>query len=273
MRSRPRKLHDPTTQLDRTIPRTWWDTQPYGHEYEPALNIYSFPSLGVVHRTKGSSSDRVIHSLSRLEFYALLDADFRTDVVDIREQYPAAVQSEVDTIAQALGVTAPQYKDGLGLTTDLLLTVRSGRDVVYEAVYCKYSSALLNRRANELFAIEHEVWARRRVRLREFTESSLTAAQISNLLWIHPFRRIDSAAPRDRARQSEMIAELWDLFSRNADRRISQVCAHADTAWGLDAGSALAVVRRAIAQHQWIANLQVAYTPGTRVGEFLCLNS
>ncbi|MBW7935202.1 MAG: TnsA endonuclease N-terminal domain-containing protein [Gemmatimonadaceae bacterium] len=210
------------------------------------------------------------HSLSRVEFHALLQADFRTDVLDIREQYPAASQSEVETIAQALGVDVPRYKDGLGLTTDLLLTVRSGRRVTYEAVYCKYSSSLLDRRANELLAIEREVWSRRGVLLREFTETSLTAGEISNLLWLHPFRRIDSVASRNPAQRSEMVDALWDLLSRNADRRISQVCAHVDTTWSLAPGSALAVVRWAIAQHQWTANLRVAYSPGTRIGEFLC---
>lgn len=247
-----------------------WDLQPSGRDYVPALDIYSFPSLGVVHRTKTRAANRVHHSLSRLEFYALLHSDFRQDVLDIREQYPAATQGEVDDVAASLGVPTPKYNDGVGLTTDLLLTVNSGSGLTYEAVYCKYSDSLRVRRANELLALEREIWHRRGVRFREFTEATLTRGEIINLLWLHPFRLVTCAELVSPTLRSELADALWLQLIQHPELRVSRVCSGVDNAWSLAPGTALAIVRWAIAQHLWKANMSVGFNPGTRVGDFLC---
>lgn len=253
--------------------RNWVDSQPHGRDYRPAFTITSFPSWGVSHRTKSAKAGRVLNLVSRLEFHATLWAEFRLDVVDIREQYPAATRQEAGSVARKLGFKEPQYSDECGLTTDLLLTVRDGTRTSLEAVSCKYEVDQRDRRVVELLAIAREIWVSRGVRVRDFSEESLSAATIHNLLWILPFRRRSSLMPGQPAARDRLVDELKDRLRAVPAEPLAAQCAKVDAELRYTVGFSLACVRWALAQHIWSAHFDVPYTPTVRVGEFLWITN
>jgi hypothetical protein len=129
-----------------------------GLYYKPWLTIQDVPSSGRAHRIKGIKTKRIHHHLSDLErdyFYLLEWAD---EVLDIREQFPLHRELTVQ-IAEEKGIrhsVDSETQTPLVMTTDFVVTVRSGNEVVLLARTIKPSEQLNTPRTIEKFENERE---------------------------------------------------------------------------------------------------------------------
>lgn len=232
--------------------------QPTGSAYVPALRVRSFPSRGVSYRVWSTKAQRVCHLLSRLEFHAWLVAEFRSAVVDIREQFPAGTTAEAEAVARALCVPR-RTENAAAPTTDLVLTVRGARH--YEAISCKYEKDLRRRRTRELLAIEEELWRQRGVAFRLFTERSVSRAETYNMLWLLPCRRPDSLLPGDPSARERLLATLRAARENHAHVPVGTLAMAVDRQLAADSGTGMAGMRYLVAQSVWPCDLRVQFSP------------
>lgn len=162
-------------------------------DYQPWLRTYDVPSIGVRSRIWCDKVGRVVHVMSKLERAAFIDAEWRDDVVDIREQFPLE-RVRTHRIAMEMGVAHPVTVEGTPgvLTTDLLLTCESGAGFVLEAIAVKPVKALQTTRVLEKLEIERRYWTSQGAHWRLFTESDVDFARILNL---ETLRRFSSDEP------------------------------------------------------------------------------
>jgi len=138
--------------------------QGVGNNYRPWHEVQDFPSRGVAHRPMGWKTGRVHHLFSNLEFTIFLIYDVLDRIIDIREQFPLHPLEETLEIAKKIGVKHPidpTTSYPIVMTTDFLLKLRVGRDIVFHARTVKYRKDLDDLRVREKFEIERRYWLRR----------------------------------------------------------------------------------------------------------------
>jgi hypothetical protein len=163
------------------------------HElYLPWLRVQDVPSHGRSRKVHGVKVDRLHHLLSDLEYGYLLVAEFSSEVLDIREQFPILPQSAVQSIAHALNIRYPVYpgtKVPFVMTTDFLLTIKQpDGSTRLAARTLKYTESLNPgkglERTLEKFEVERAYWSGREVDWSIVTEKDLPTALIQNLDWL-----------------------------------------------------------------------------------------
>jgi len=164
-----------------------------GLDYEHWLTVRDVPSQGRKTRAAGHTVSRDHHLLSDLETKFFLLADFASDVIDIREQFPLLPIEQTVQVAQAMGVRHPSdRKTGqlVVMTTDFLLTRQDGNGRHhYHAYSIKPSSRLTeNRRRRtrtlEKLEIERRLWQSLNVPWTLVTEQAFDPMVIANLQWL-----------------------------------------------------------------------------------------
>jgi hypothetical protein len=134
------------------------------------------------------------HLFSDNEDHFFLMADYATDVVDIREQFPLFPESSAQEIAQSMRIRHPKYPYSttqLVMTADFLLTVidKSGsRSSI--AWSLKNADELRGRNRKSVLAkleIERRYWLQRGVPWRLFTSEDFDQTFIDNLDWLSYF--------------------------------------------------------------------------------------
>ena len=151
--------------------------------YKPWLTIQDVPSTGRVHRLKGWKTNRIHHLLSDLErdyFYLL---DWTEDVIDIREQYPLDREKTVQ-IAEKKQINHPvdsTTRTPIVCTTDFLVTIRKGKEILHIARTIKPHEKLNDKRVIEKFEIERQYWADSNVDWGIVTELDLPKETCKNI--------------------------------------------------------------------------------------------
>lgn len=145
--------------------------------------------------------------LSDLERNVALFAWMNVRLVDLREQFPLAVEADAheldiylrptcqplfpgtQRIARQLSIRHPTLQEKGGartpwvMTTDLLLTLRKRNGTLgLLALSCKYRKELQSRRKKELLAIERAYWLARGVPWRLLTEDMAHPLLVSTLV-------------------------------------------------------------------------------------------
>lgn len=217
-----------------------------GAAYRPWLQINDISSKGRSHRTASDRTGfRTHHLLSDNEFYAYLDAWWRTDVLDIREQYPLLPLKLTVGIAAELEVRHPRnYRERLYIpqTTDLVLVTKTG----LEPIAVKEDADHEVPRTREKLAIQEEFWRRRGFQMKLVLSSQLKTQRSLNILWIYHCRRGPSDKPYIPGEDP-----LYDyLVKRVTDGVTSSVelARHADEQLYLQLGRALTAIRELLAQ-------------------------
>jgi hypothetical protein len=98
--------------------------QGIGADYNPWIHVQDFPSLGMVSRVSGTSTERIHHLMSNLELSLFYLLDWSDDVLDIREQYPLLDLTQAVKIAEKANIKYPyDPKSGFPyvLTSDFTL--------------------------------------------------------------------------------------------------------------------------------------------------------
>jgi hypothetical protein len=222
------------------------------------------PSHGLSSRIPGRTTGRVHYVLSNLEAatFDLLDAE--PAVLDIREQFPLLPVAETDAIARALK-THPARAPGAApgatvMTTDFLVTTANPSGVRHEAIACKPSRHLTDRRVLQKLYIEREFWAARDVPWRIITEREIPPALLHNTQWsaaAWDVRCLPVAPARIRVLADQLAR---DICERPQDA-LAVLCLGADDREGVTPGAHLRIARHAIARGWWVVDMRAAIYP------------
>jgi len=217
-----------------------------GASYRPWIQINDLSSKGRVHRTASDLTGfRTHHLLSDNELFAYVNAWWRPEVIDIREQYPLLPVELTVGIAAELGVKHPKNhreKFFIPQTTDLLIVTRNG----LEPATVKEDKDYADKRVLEKLSIEEEFWRRRGIQRTVLLSSQLKTRCSLNLLWIYHGRREPEEKPYARGE-----SPLYDCLVNGAARgRTSsrELASRTDAALGLYLGTSLAAIRRLLAE-------------------------
>ncbi|MBN1137230.1 MAG: heteromeric transposase endonuclease subunit TnsA [Anaerolineae bacterium] len=238
-----------------------------GAEYKPWLTIQDVASQGLVTREKGWKTTRVHQMLSKLElayFYVLEWAPF---VSDIREQYPLLNIEETLAIAQEIGVrhpTDPQTQQPVVMTTDFLVTVRSGTLATDYARTLKYAQDLQSRRTLEKFEIERRYWQTRNVDWGIVTEHEIPMVLAKNVELLHEYRHIADRAslPED---EYQAVADRLTRQALQTDTPLKRIALDCDRHFGLAPGTGLTVAYHLMANRRWQINMEEPLTVSKRL--------
>jgi hypothetical protein len=236
-------------------------------DYSPWLHIQDVPSRGLVTRIKGWKSGRVHHVLSLLELRCLYALDWRTEVVDIREQYPLLPQEETIAIAADCGIkhpTDPRTKHAVVMTTDFVATVLVNGVAVDQALCVKYEGDLDSARTREKLDIERHYWEARNVDWKIVTEHDLPKPLARNIEWVHPYQVLEDFCTLSQSVTVKTIATLTKAV-RFDNRPLRFITNDTDARLKLESGTSLSLVRYLIATRRWLVNMDEPIQLGKRL--------
>lgn len=158
-----------------------------GANYKPWLRVQDVRSHGHSGKIFGLKTGREHHVLSENESSLFYLAEFRDDVVDIREQFPLLPLDLSVRISKIIGIEHPKLhrnKELWVVTTDFLLTCSNGDDTWYEAISVKPESGLQDKRAAQKLEIERVWWELLGVSFKIFTNTQDAQITSRNIQWI-----------------------------------------------------------------------------------------
>lgn len=154
--------------------------------YTPWLRIQDVSSHGTRSQIFGLKTSRAHHTLSSVETEFFYLAEFSDSVIDIREQFPLLPIDITQQIARAIDIKHPQIPgtdvDNV-MTTDFLLTKRTGENISYHAVCVKHEDETNKERVLAKIDIERIFWEQLDVKFSFFTGTPLTKVQSRNIAW------------------------------------------------------------------------------------------
>lgn len=257
------KRRQPTTAA--TIARRIKEGRGKGHfaEYKPWLTIHDVPSHGVVTRVLGWKSGRLHHYLSEhFELAHHYQIEWAMDVIDIREQYPLLPLEKTLFIAQKLGIRHPidpKTKHPIVMTTDMLLTVRSGGQHSFIAHSIK-PSAKLNRRVLEKLQIEKYYFEDLNIEWKLITENQINYDLVKNVGWLHSAKTLDETTYLNNELVTKMEPVLYKSITK-LDKPLAKITLKIDEKMGLPMGSSMNVVRYLIANRLWEVDMSRRILP------------
>jgi hypothetical protein len=240
-----------------------------GGDYSPWIHVQDFASKGLSTRTNGYKINRTHHFLSILEYDYFLITEWNPAVVDLREQYPLLPIEETIEIAKELNIkhpVEPKTQLPIIMTTDLLITSRSGLDTKESARSVKYSKDLEKSRVIDKLEIERQYWTRRHVEWAIVTEREISKPIVKNIKILREYREINDRINIDQREIEKMERVLRKIL---ADMPFNNACQYCDNAYELPQGTAMVLVYHFIATNQWLVNLQRSIAPD----EFIIIQS
>jgi hypothetical protein len=235
--------------------------------YSPWLHIQDVASRGLVTRIRGWKSGRVHHLLSLLELRCLYALDWRTEVVDIREQYPLLSQEETMAIAADCGIkhpADPRTKYPIVMTTDFVATVIVNGVAVDQAFCVKYAADLDSARTREKLDIERHYWEARNVEWKIVTELDLPKSLARNIEWVHQYQILENFCALSQSAAVKTIAVLTKAVRFN-DQPLRHITKDTDARLNLEPGTSLSLVRYLIATRRWLVNMDEPIQLGKRL--------
>ena len=234
-----------------------------GETYKSWFQAHDVPSRGKTTRFNGQLIDRPYVALSDTEYRTMLAVQRLDRVVDMREQFPLWPISETEEIAAELDVLhprTPSTKLAALMTSDIVLTVRDGNERKLEAIACKSSADLSDKRTLEKLEIERIYWKKRGVTWSIVTNEDISPALRANLVWLQEAWTItpETVSPEDVA---GAISHLGDLLARMSAQPLIRICQKCDDDCGLLVGSSILVFRHALSRKIWRAPLNERIYP------------
>jgi hypothetical protein len=145
-------------------------------------------------RRLGVTTGRVHHLFSDNESCFFLMADYSSDVVDIREQFPLFPEFATQQVATSLKIRHPRYPKSrmpIVMTTDFLLTrIDKAGKRSFMAFSIKSADDLCGRSRKSVLAkleIEQRYWLGRGIPWYLFTNAEVDKTVIDNLEWLSYF--------------------------------------------------------------------------------------
>jgi hypothetical protein len=204
--------------------------------------------------------------MSKLEWLYFLILEWSPTVVDIREQYPLELK-ETLVIAERLGIVHPvdpKTRHPIIMTTDFLISIRSGVTKRDQARTIKPSEKLKSKRVHEKFEIERVYWESRNIDWGIVTEYEINKVVAQNVAWLHPHFYTDElptiAGNRLKALETVITREIL-----KGTLPLSAVTDASDRQFNLPPGSSLAVVRHSLANRRWLVDMTEPIRPSMRL--------
>ena len=227
---------------------------------ESALTIRSFSSHGNSSRLGSRKSKDLHHVFSNVELAALIEAESRSDVHEIRAQVALNI-SIYNAIAAE--ICAPQYPIGFTPTSDLVLTLNRPRPPFLEVICCKTRETIDDPKVMLKVETERRYWVETyQAKFRTFTECDIPQPLVQNVLFLRPYRRQGCWLPcESEQRKQDLLARLRELLIAEPSRTLRHLCERHDRMHNLVQGTSMGGVRYALAQEIWTANLNFAVDP------------
>lgn len=143
-------------------------------DYKPWILVHEISSSGVSWRIRGRKTGRVHHLLSTLEKLVFLHLDSRTEVLDIREQFPLPL-NETIRISDSFNIKHGQDKGELKVMTSDFLVDLPDRQIVLSVK----PKRKITKRVVQKFQIEWAYWCEQGVEFFVVTEEEI--ANLKNL--------------------------------------------------------------------------------------------
>lgn len=224
-----------------------------GANYTPWHLVQDFPSNGRVHRIRGLKTDRIHHLFSDLEANTFFVFDLIQLILDIREQFPLFDIEETLEIARNAGINHPAdpyTKHPVVMTTDFLLTIKCGMEIIYHARTLKYANEINDSRVLEKFEIERRYWEARNVNWGYITENDLPLQLVENSRFLHPYFSIIALYPLTKEQIRKITHELTERIHSDV-RPFCEIASVCDQKFDLSPGKSLAVARHLLARRIW----------------------
>jgi hypothetical protein len=218
-----------------------------GANYNPYLYIQDVASSGLATRIRGWHTGRIHHLLSKLEFTYFLNLEWPSPI-DIREQFPLDREVTIE-ISRQLGIkhpTHPKTKVPIVMTTDFVITIQRGGELIDLARCVKYEKELGSQRVLEKLEIERVYHEIKKIDWGIVTEHEVNYTLAEVVKWVHPYRDLVSLQPLS----ADMIKRIRTLLMpkvQEGRRPLRDITNECDDLLCLEPGSSLLVVRHLIA--------------------------
>lgn len=237
----------------------------HGKDFKPWLTIFDVPSHGYRHLVPSATVGRSHHMLSDGEWGAFVLADLSPHVIDIREQYPLLPQVDTLVLAEDLGVDHPAHKgDPIVMTTDLVLTIRTGKGDRDLAIDVKNRRGLGKPNAMKHLAIARQYWRANGIAWRLVVKESMPLALRQNLAALRQHIG-PGAEPRDVDPAVEADA-LQHFLSWSGPVR--QAATTFEEKLGFEAGFGLSLFHKLVAAGRIPVDLRVRLDPDHPLSAF-----
>lgn len=236
-----------------------------GHfaEYKPWLTIHDVPSHGIVIRILGWKSGRLHHYLSEhFELAHHYQMEWALDCIDIREQFPLLPLEKTMYIAQKLGIkhpVDPKTRHPIVMTTDMLLTIRSGEDLKFMAHSIK-PAAKLSARVLEKLEIEKCFFKDQGIEWALITENQINYNLVKNVEWLHSAKTLEETTYLTKEVVYQLEPALYECI-KNHDRPLAKITLDLDERAGVSKGTCMNVVRYLIANRLWEVDMNQRIVP------------
>lgn len=230
-----------------------------GAQYRPWFYVWEVPSRGTCSQPIGWRHGRTHHLLSGFEkqyFYLL---EWSRDVLEIREQFPLFKLSDTLDVARALGARHPMVNgEPVLMTTDFMITVRSGGERVDVARTVKRAVDLKQDRVIEKLEIERCYYEERGIDWALVTEEDLPRTLWKNVEYLHKAYFLKSLDPLTLDEIRCVATVLSDVVrAHDGVMALSSAGRAAEKATGAKAGVGLKVARFLLARKAWAVDMTV----------------
>lgn len=240
-----------------------------GPNYKPWLRVKDVKSRGRRHRTFSVKFGRTLHLMSDLEDKTKSQAEWRDDVVDLREQVPLFPLSETQAIAKAFGYRHPRppgAKHDIIMTTDQVWLIQTGAGRFYQPISVKYRKDIDDPRVEQKNEIEAEYWRRRprTLPLDYCDEASATKNFVRNWRLIRSTLR----PAFFKYFSANLVSRVDRCLRRTVERgtrTMSELAGLAAVKLGVPKGEVRSAIHNLIATKRWPVDLDAARLQPTLV--------
>ncbi|RXT05277.1 TnsA endonuclease N-terminal domain-containing protein [Ammoniphilus sp. CFH 90114] len=236
-----------------------------GHfsEYKPWLTIHDVPSKGVVTRVLGWKSGRLHHFLSEhYELAHFFQMEWATNVLDIREQFPLLPIEKTMFIAEKLGVkhpTHPKTHQSVVMTTDMLLTVKRGDEIHFQAHSIKPKSKI-SKRVLEKLEIERRFFEDEGISWRLVTERQIDRILVENVKWVHSAKTLLGMPHLNTDLVDGIEPYLYEALQEKT-KPCTDITMCFDESSDLPPGTSMYILRYLVANRRWEIDMKSVLTP------------
>lgn len=233
-----------------------------GPYYIPWINIHDFASWGQRRRSYNHKVERLINTLSRLEFFNYLLATTDEEVIDIQENYPLRREKSVQ-IAHDNGIKHPRVSRdcAIVMSTDLRLTIRRNGKIHYKIWTTKYTDELRKWRTLEKLKIDELYWTTEPNHSWELrTQAELPRDFLDNVQWLYPALRPGAMlgiAPEQILRVGNAMRQPILQLGSN----LVEITEWSDNAFQLNPGTSMQIVQYLLATEVWRTDLRKKWDP------------
>jgi hypothetical protein len=177
--------------------------------------------------------------------------DVLNRILDIREQFPLLPLEETLEIARKIGVkhpTDPATRYPVVLTTDFLLKLKLGHEIIFHARTVKYIKDLDDPRVLEKFEIERIYWLRRDIDWGYVTEEGVPPGLAENAALLHSFYFLSDLYPLTE-KEVRRVAFYLTGRIRREEVPLINIVSDCDHKFGLVPGQSFSVTCHLVARN------------------------